>query len=362
MEPSFKALDSGTADFTCGNDLTAVLVPLTGREVDQLDFLFFLWGLFAINSEVAGSESPADVQLIVSLDGEHSQKLQADINQSFEHYGLHRIFSGVSVYFCEMTPEENIYVRMGQEPPAHVPPLGLKSGPNTQFFRSLSRFCEGQKTVLLNEVDCFPVRSDWLQRLKLLVSGSEAFWVMGSPYRGSGKLGPKILAHVNGNALYGVGMPGFADFLLEWETTLREELKQSPDLAYDEYLPYRHSALFDPQQWPTAPLSMFRLIQTLLCRVKYTSLIHNLAGTEEMSGRAIIDVQAYTDEYSEVTLMHGRFLRPQILQKVISETGLLLGVSAQACHALRSYLLPAAKRLLVRNNVVTAKQVVGFLR
>lgn len=358
MKPDTREPEAETADFTGGNALTAVLVPLTCREFDQLDFLFFLWGLFAIAGEVAGKAAGAGVRLIISLDGQRSQTLEADIAQAFAHYGLHRIFGGLGVNFCEMTPEENIYVRMGQEPPVHIPPLGLKSGPNTQFFRSLSKFCGGQKTVLLNEVDCFPVRGDWLERMQRLVSGSETFWVMGSPYRGSTKLGPKILAHVNGNALYGVGMPGFAEFLRGWEVSLREELKQKPDLAYDEYLPYRHSALFDPQLWHTVPPEMFKLVQILLCKVRYTSLIHNLAGTEEMSGRAGIVVESYVRQHAETTLLHGRFMKPQILQKALETAQSLASQIPALRKPMKHYLISASKRLLGNGNLDASKIIV----
>lgn len=362
MELSTKAIDSQAADLSGGNSLTAVMIPLTERETGQLDVLFFLWGLYAIADGALGKAAQADVGLIISLDGQRSQKLEDDIAQAFGHYGLHRIFRGLGVHFCEMTPEENIYVRMGQEPPDHIPPLGLKSGPNTQFFRSLSKFCGGQKTVLLNEADCFPERGDWLERMKLLVSGSESFWVMGSPYRGSTRLGPKILAHVNGNALYGVGMPGFAEFLQGWEASLREELKQKPDLAYDEYLPYRHSALFDPQLWHTVPPEMFKLVQTLLCKVRYTSLIHNLAGTEEMSGKARIVVDTYIKQHTETTLMHGRFMKPQILQKALETSRLLANQLPALRSPMKNYLISASKRLLGNGNLDASKIIVRSIQ
>src|SRR5690348_8356323 len=133
-----------------------------------------------------------------------------------------------------MAPEENIYIRSGQDRPAYIPRMGLKSGPNTQFFKSIRDCCNGENTVLMNEVDCFPVSKYWLSRIANLVQGAEPFWVLGSPYRGYGRLGSDIVAHVNGNALYGVGTTGFNDVLMKyWYEGLVDAISINPEMAYD---------------------------------------------------------------------------------------------------------------------------------
>ncbi|HEX6828843.1 MAG TPA: hypothetical protein VF104_07675 [Burkholderiales bacterium] len=345
-----------------GNALTAIVVPLTIREVSQLECLFFLWGLWALVGRAAGETGPAEIRLILSLDREPGPELEEAIADAYAHYGLAGIFSGCAVNYCHISREENIYVRVGQKPPEKIPPLGLKSGPNTLFFRSLSQFCDGQKTVLLNEVDCFPVRPDWIGRLQRLVAGSEPFWVLGSPYRGWGRLGPEILGHVNGNALYGVGAPGFKAFLEDWERSLAESVKRNPDLAYDIFLSYRHAPLFDPARWGQAPLELFKSLQETLCRIRYTSLIHNLAGEEEISGRRRVDLKSYLPEHPEVTLVHGRFLRRQVLQKALGEVRGLMANGAPARHALGDYLVDASRRLLDRDNLEASKEIMKVFK
>lgn len=346
----------------CGSTrLSAVLVPLILRELGQLELLFFLWGLWGAAERALGPSDPPDVRLILSFDTEPIPDLEEVVLESFDFYGLGAIFSACSVIFCSISAEENIYVRPGQGPPRRIPPLGLKSGPNRQFFCTLTRLLGSESTVLLNEVDCFPVRWDWLARLRRLVAGSEPFLILGSPYRGLGRLGPEILQHVNGNALYCVGAPGFAEFLRDWELGLAEEVKRNPDLAYDIFLAYRHSALFDPARQGGAPPELFRSLQEMLCRVRYSHSIHNLAGEEELSGRNGIDLVSYLQEHPEATLVHARLLRRAVLNKALEDVVGHLDRGHPHRWVVSGYLMDAAQRLLDRGNLDLARQIINRL-
>jgi len=259
-------------------------------------------------------------KLIITLDCAYNAEIEARIRFYFEQLDLVAIFNSVQVLFCNIPDEENIYVRHGLPPPAHIPKLGLKSGPNTQFFKSILEFCGGENTVLLNEVDCFPVGPDWLLRIAGLVGGSEPFWVLGSPYRGYGKLGPDIVAHVNGNALYGVGMNGFRDDLITyWYDGLLCAISTTPDIAYDIFLTHSYHEILDPSTWATVPQEKFRIYSKFLCKIRHTDLIHNLAGTEETSGRVTIDLPAYLAAHPNVALVHGNFLADQVLRALVEQ-------------------------------------------
>lgn len=357
-------MTEATTTLSCAGangSVSAVLVPLTTRESADLEFLFFLWGAFASIGLKNGEAAAGDVRLIVSLDGEYRQDVAESIAESFSAYGLSRVFFRCDIRFCNIPPDENIYIRFGQKPPETIPPLGLKSGPNTQFFRSMAEIGQNEDVVLLNEVDCFPVQAGWLERLQQLVAGSEPFWVLGSPYRGWGRLGPDILGHVNGNALYGVGTPGFGAFLREWESALREEVTRNPDLAYDLFWAYRHAAVFDPARWSQAPIELFKSLQQMLCMVRYTSAIHNLAGDEELSGRVTVDLGAYLDEHPRLVLAHGRFLRAQVLDRMLREAAACMAAGAAAREALGDYLVDGAQRLLERGNLPAARAIMQTL-
>lgn len=345
-----------------GNALTAVVVPTTSWELNQLELLFFLWSLPAAANCADEVAETSRVRLIITLDGEDQSGMEATITEAYEFYNLARVFSGIEVNFCRIPPEENIYIRTGQTPPAKIPPLGLKSGPNTQFFRSMTRFCEGQNTVLLNEVDCFPVRADWIGRLQKLVAGGEPFWILGSPYRGWGRIGPEILMHVNGNALYGVGMPGFGTFLREWEAALTEAVKVNPDLAYDIFMAYRHAPLFDPARSGGASIDLFKSLQETLCRIRYTSCIHNVAGDEEISGRKVIDLPAYAESHPELTLVHGRFLKLQVLRKALGKLSPRMVEGGPIRHAIADYLIESSRRLLERDNLDAATEIMRMVQ
>ncbi len=342
------------------NELTAILVPMVSRELNQLEFLFFLWGLWGLVGRLSGTPSESAVRLIVSLDGDSRPDLEENISEAYGQFGLSEIFSDLTIGFCDIPPEENIYIRTGQQPPERIPRLGLKSGPNTQFFCSLSKFCVGENTVLLNEVDCFPVVGDWIGRLKGLVAGAETFWILGSPYRGWGRLGPELLSHVNGNALYGVGVRGFAKFVSEWEQLLAEEVTRNPDLAYDIFLAYRHAPLFDPARWGTTPIGLFRSLQEILCRTRFTPSIHNLAGEEEISGRTRIDLDAYLVDHTETALVHARFLKLQVLQKALSEAREVMGCGRAERDAVADYLIDASSLLLDRDNLDVSREIMNM--
>lgn len=302
-----------------GGSLTAVLVPMVRSEMSSLIGLFVIWGGYARLSADDGPRTPS-CKLIVTLDCAQDTEIESKITTCFKQCGLGALFLSVEVAFCDIPPEENIYVRIGEQPPARIPKLGFKSGPNTQFFRSILDHCADESVVLLNEVDCFPASKDWLGRVTKLVEGNEPFWVLGSPYRGYGKLGPEIVAHINGNALYGVGTDGFKDVLMKyWYEGLCEAVPVNPDLAYDIFLSYAHHEIMNPSTWEKTPREKFRFYSTLLCKVRHTDLIHNLAGTEELSGRARINLGEYLAANPAAVLVHGRYLFPQTLEFVLAE-------------------------------------------
>lgn len=307
------------------NRLSTVLVPLTSREMKDLARLFLLWGVCAdANGDEIGHSK--EVRLVISLDGTENPTERSAIEDAFNRHKLSRVFKNLDVFYCEIPELDNIYVRPGQPVPSVIPRLGVKSGPNSQFFRSAEYCARTDNTFFLNEVDCFPIRSGWLGRLQKLVSNSETFYVLGAPYRGFGKIGPDILTHVNGNALYGVGVPGAQDFFFKlWADGLADYIKKDMHAAYDVYFSLYFQDLLDPAKWGAADVSKFREYSMLLTKIRYTDLIHNIAGTEDTSsGKAKFSVKEYFENNPVATLVHGRYLYFHALSSVATRRSLSL--------------------------------------
>lgn len=60
-----------------GNELTAVVVPMTSWEPNPLELLFFLWGLPVAANGAEEGAATSRVRLIVSLDGEDHSGMEA---------------------------------------------------------------------------------------------------------------------------------------------------------------------------------------------------------------------------------------------------------------------------------------------
>ena len=296
------------------NELTAIVVPLTKGEIDRLNILFMLWSTIEVVSR-AQERDPlvgwGELELIVSVDGWPDVSITNQIRDLFDAYQLERQFVDCRVNFCSINSEDNVYFRDDDREPLKVPMYGLKSGPNLQFFRTM-RACRSHNTVLLNELDAYPIRVDWMSQLRRLTRGAESFWVLGSPYRGKGRLGPG-LAHVNGNALYGVGLEGFSPFLRLWERLLLKELRDNPGLPYDVVFSRYCAKFFDKNERMKRTNGEFLCFSRLLCKIRHTDYIHNLAGKYEFEYGGPKSIGQYLTRNRSTVLIHGKPMEGAVL-------------------------------------------------
>lgn len=211
--------------------LECIAIPMTSMEVNALPILFFIWRLYGLmNYEDA--EAARKPCLVITLpNGKNS--IHEKIYRLFSIYELGSLFSDVRVIDLQISPEEDIYIRDARDYDRTIPRLGLKSGPNKQFFQTM-RICSEFSCTLLNEVDMLPLTTDWLDKLANVIPPNNDFMVLGSRYSGEAKLGPDIARHINGNAIYNTGNPAFQEFLdTVWEPGVEEMCKDQPDTAYD---------------------------------------------------------------------------------------------------------------------------------
>ena len=114
-----------------------------------------------------------------------------------------------------------------------MPALGMKSGPNIQFFKSI-REISGYDFVMLNETDAFPQHEHWKTQLLSECKRGRDNIIIGSRYQGKVDLSGDIGDHLNGNAIYNLSHPLFREGLLDqWEKALCDACAINPDTAYD---------------------------------------------------------------------------------------------------------------------------------
>jgi len=224
-----------STQFSKKKQIDCIAVPMTVREVSALPILFFIWKLYELINEknsVEAAKEAAKPSLVITLP--NADKASKDyIYRLFSLYKLEALFADIQVHNLSIADKDDIYIRDPKTYKEIIPRLGLKSGPNIQFFETM-RKCSGFGYTLLNEVDMLPLRSDWLKHIPKAVPASGNFFAVGSRYSGQEKLGPDIARHINGNAIYNTGSPIFQEFLdMTWEPGVEQMCKDLPDTAYD---------------------------------------------------------------------------------------------------------------------------------
>lgn len=116
------------------------------------------------------------------------------------------------------------------------PSIGLKSGPNLQFFKSLE-LCSNDGYTLLNEVDMIPIIPFWQEACNSAIDANPDSLIIGSRYKGLSTLGKDISSHINGNALYATHDKYFREIVLP---RLQQDLSLysliDPTIAYDTFI------------------------------------------------------------------------------------------------------------------------------
>lgn len=187
----------------------------------------------------------------------------------------------VSFLSCNIDPHQSVYYREKPDCDTSHLELGLKSGPNLQFFNSIKQILNLKeistiKAVILLETDAFPLRKYWIDLINQSISNEGQFYICGSTPQGLKKVGDSIKYHINGNAIYNISHPAFNFFLNMWENILKKSLSLKFNCAYDICLEY---ALNIASCWQllTEDEQSFLLNHYLVCRVTLNKVIVNLS-------------------------------------------------------------------------------------
>lgn len=277
--------------------LDAILIPATAGEAKALSLLFFIWRCYAERN--AGESSRLAV--IITIASKHNNELHATITKLIKVYEVDKIFANVEIVFLGIPEDQDIYIRHDQDCHLEIPPYGLKSGPNIQFFES-ARLCSEANTVLLNESDMYPISPTWVRDITTITSQSEPFWVLGSVYRGSQKLGPDIASHINGNAFYATGHEDFARYLNDiWAPGVKNMCKTLPDTAYDIWFSRHYHASLNTR-FDKISANEYSLLTEASLKQRTTMAIANLSiMTDKISVEKLVNL-----ERSGCSLVHAK--------------------------------------------------------
>lgn len=213
--------------------LDHVIVPLIKSEITCLR----TWLRYVPRS---GMENG---RIYFSIDQRWSARGKQQVAESFSRSALCSEGWKFEFVECEMSEDESFYIKDSHaEVDLEKYPYGQKSGPNMQFFRNLRKLralAPNLESVLLLEVDAFPLVPGWLQSLNQRVQSLPSdVLIAGARYLGQSKLSDAIKTHLNGNAIYFLGQPDFDRFLINWESLLLDGVKITKFLAYDIAIPW----------------------------------------------------------------------------------------------------------------------------
>lgn len=211
--------------------LAAVVVPATGFETGAVLENFRIWADPA-HAPLLPGDGDNRCALVFMFNNEGCRPQEAEIRACFAETGMQRYFSHLAFEYLGLHGAADKYERdyskkVGEE--------GYKSGPNNQFFLTMQRARGLGHAVFQMETDCVPLRAGWLSALRQDVEAAEPFWILGSRYHGTETLSPAFANHLNGNAVYAAGDPGFQGFLdTFWEPRTRRMVAGTDRrLAYD---------------------------------------------------------------------------------------------------------------------------------
>ena len=276
---SLNGLGAAQSATRGSSGLGAILVPTNIAEREQILANFALWA----KDDFAPTIRPVSFKprLAFVFNNETASPLESEITDAYLSNGMERYFAAPEFRYLGLTAERDVYVRShtlasGRE--------GYKAGPNNQFFETMRLGSDFGHYVFLMETDCVPIRRDWLWRLIQITRGPEPFYVLGSAYRGHGTIGSAYNRHLNGNALYACGDPGFQSFVNDfWEPNLRR-IVESEDrrIAYDCVL----EMLFTTMQSNGEPDDIWPVWQQHAHLFRYSDYLQDISARKDVEGAA----------------------------------------------------------------------------
>lgn len=280
---------------------SALVVPLTSRELPGLVRNFLLWGMPSFSPVAEGGARPR-VALRLLWNDAPDKARESFIDEIFQRAGCASSFAEVVHDHCDLAPDEDHYDRRPTSGP--VSPLGFYAGPNRMFFEVIERFGSLYPALFLMETDCFPLVPGWLARIFDGFAATPSVWVGGSRYSGIGRLPRSKRRHLNGNALYRTGDTSFLDFVSSvWKPQLERYVRdRDPKVAYDSFLEEFAS------EWAPTPGrdSLGELKRTLEERFQPTPLIRNYGGAED-TRRLGWTLERVRREHPEALVVHGQW-------------------------------------------------------
>ena len=255
--------------------LSAVVIPTTPSEIDQIEKNLKLWNCSLLVPSVY-SDFDAKPDLIFAFSSTQDAKLSRRLLEAIKaSTNVMCCFDNIEVIYVGLDKELDYYERDYRK---KVKGRGYNSGPNEQFFELISRLSYYEDFIFYMETDCVPLRQGWLDAIRELAEGDSESWVIGAYYRGVERISERFTFHLNGNALYRVGDPEFIAFVENFWRPKLYEILDSVDqrMAYDCLLSHVFNAA-DPeisnQEWKT--------LQTVGHRFRATSLIQNISGAAD---------------------------------------------------------------------------------
>lgn len=251
--------------------------------------------------------------IYLAIDLTWSEEARNDVARTYERCALRKEEWSLQFIDCAMTAEESFYHK---DPQVAIDlekyPYGQKSGPNIQFFRSMRKLKTYQRdldSVLLMEVDAFPLGDGWLTSLNQVLSAAPADTLIAGPrYAGVSKMHENIREHLNGNSVYHVGYDDFYHFLDCWDSLLVKTMTIAPWMAYDAVIPWyknwrksnkRVMDISDPKTEIASDFFQNRIFDL-------TDYLVNLGGDEENKREFRLDSNEFKRNYPHALIVHGK--------------------------------------------------------
>lgn len=219
--------------------------------------------------------------------GEHqSKKENIQINGNLDTIPRKRVvagFSGYQILHANLTKSEDHYLS------------GSRIMLEKMISKELSFSGPPVSYVMYMEPDCLPVASAWLTTLYQQTAWPILpFWIKGSMFRGGNRrVGlsrkPEVLFHINGNALYHIGDPGFRDFYFHIYKPWILSRSHGKERSFDTLLFF---FLTDPFN--------FNIAKTIVHLFQYTDIIQNF-------WQSSYSVSQLAKAYPNTVLVHGGF-------------------------------------------------------
>ncbi len=288
----YKPLDA----FVDYHALSAVFMPFTTDDVEKLVANLRTWARPGQRPYIFPPSSPR-VALHLAMNGFRDTTLEDRIRDIFAQAKLSRYFSEIVFHYSELDGLRDLYTRdfIGD-----CGPEGYMAGPNNQFFDIINTFSEGMSHITVIEADAVPIRADWLRALADLAAGPERFWICGSHYRGRARI--KAVTHINGNAVYHVGDPGFRNFFkTRFLPYFYDRMKSAPHLCYDillhDYFAGVHTGDADNER-----LAEWKRTLPLL---RYANIIVDLSHDHDRAPENLLSLDALRNGFPDTYLVHG---------------------------------------------------------